>query len=101
MSPDAAGLVGCGGCQREVSWAVDVSEPNEGRRWQFLSGFGDQVRARRWHRMLLLSALTGAVTGLAVAGFEWLTARTLLDWVFGLPRAAQVLAPGIGLVLAW
>jgi len=51
--------------------------------------------------MLLLSALTGAVTGLAVAGFEWLTARTLLDWVFGLPRAAQVVAPGIGLVLAW
>ena len=80
---------------------MDVSEPNEGRRWQFLSGFGDQVRARRWHRMLLLSALTGAVTGLAVAGFEWLTARTLLDWVFGLPRAAQVVAPGIGLVLAW
>jgi CIC family chloride channel protein len=80
---------------------VDVSEPNEGKRWQFLSGLGDQVRARRWHRMLLLSALTGAVTGLAVAGFEWLTARTLLDWVFGLPRAAQVLAPGIGLVLAW
>ena len=80
---------------------MDVSEPNEGRRWQFLSGLGDQVRARRWHRMLLLSALTGAVTGLAVAGFEWLTARTLLDWVFGLPRAAQVVAPGIGLVLAW
>jgi chloride channel protein, CIC family len=80
---------------------VDVSEPNEGRRWQFLSGLGDQVRARRWHRMLLLSALTGAVTGLAVAGFEWLTARTLLDWVFGLPRAAQVVAPGIGLILAW
>jgi len=80
---------------------VDVSEPNEGRRWQFLSGFVDQVRARRWHRMLLLSALTGAVTGLAVAGFEWLTARTLLDWVFGLPRAAQVVAPGIGLILAW
>jgi len=51
--------------------------------------------------MLLLSALTGAVTGLAVAGFEWLTARTLLDWVFGLPRAAQVVAPGIGLILAW
>ena len=80
---------------------MDVSEPNEGRRWQFLSGLGDQVRARRWHRMLLLSALTGAVTGLAVAGFEWLTARTLLDWVFGLPRAAQVVAPGIGLILAW
>lgn len=80
---------------------MDVSEPNEGKRWQFLSGFVDQVRTRRWHRMLLLSALTGAVTGLAVAGFEWLTARTLLDWVFGLPRAAQVVAPGIGLVLAW
>jgi chloride channel protein, CIC family len=80
---------------------MDVSEPDDRRRWQFLSGFGDRVRARRWHRLLLLSALTGAVTGLAVAGFEWLTARTLLDWVFGLPRAAQVLAPGIGLVLAW
>ena len=49
----------------------------------------------------MLSALTGAVTGLAIAGFEALTSRILLDWVFEWPRVAQVAAPGIGLALAW
>jgi hypothetical protein len=51
--------------------------------------------------MLFLSALTGVIAGLAVAGFEWLTNRTLLAWILGLPRVWQTLAPGIGLVLAW
>ena len=60
-----------------------------------------QARAWRWHRMLFLSALTGVIAGLAVAGFEWLTNRTLLAWTLGLPRVWQTLAPGIGLVLAW
>jgi chloride channel protein, CIC family len=38
---------------------------------------------------------------LAIAGFEGLTSRILLDWVFEWPRVAQVAAPGIGLALAW
>jgi CIC family chloride channel protein len=66
-----------------------------------LSGLRDRLREQRWHRVLALSALTGAVTGLAIVGFEALTSRVLLDWVFEWPRAAQVAAPAIGLVLAW
>jgi CIC family chloride channel protein len=45
--------------------------------------------------------LTGVVTGLGIVGFEALTSRVLLDWVFEWPDAAQVAAPAIGLVLAW
>jgi chloride channel protein, CIC family len=67
----------------------------------FLSGLRDRVRSQRWHRVLALSALTGAVTGFAIVGFEGLTSRVLLDWVFDWPRVAQVAAPAIGLVLAW
>ncbi len=67
----------------------------------FLSGLRDRVRSQRWHRVLALSALTGALTGFAIVGFEALTSRVLLDWVFEWPRAAQVAAPTIGLVLAW
>ncbi len=55
----------------------------------------------RWHRVLVLSAVTGAITGLAITGFDWLTARTILEWVYGLPRLAQVLAPAVGLLLAF
>jgi CIC family chloride channel protein len=54
-----------------------------------------------WQRILLLTALTGVVTGLAVAGFEGLTARLLLDWLFRAPLAAQVVIPAAGLCLAW
>lgn len=35
--------------------------------------------ARRSREVLLLSALTGALTGLAVAGFEWITGRQALE----------------------
>jgi chloride channel protein, CIC family len=67
----------------------------------FLIGLRDRVRSQRWHRVLALSALTGALTGFAIVGFEALTSRVLLAWVFEWPRAAQVAAPTIGLVLAW
>ena len=56
------------------------------------SGFAlsDPARLRElrheWQRILLLAALTGVVTGLAVAGFEGLTARLLLEWLFDVPR---------------
>ena len=78
-----------------------VRGPRWRKTWQYLSGLPDQLRTRRWHRMLLLSALTGVITGLAIAGFDWLTARTILEQVFKLPRLAQAFAPGVGLVLAW
>ena len=54
-----------------------------------------------WQRILLLAALTGVVTGLAVAGFEGLTARLLLEWLFDAPLAAQAVIPAAGLCLAW
>ena len=54
-----------------------------------------------WQRILLLAALTGVVTGLAVAGFEGLTARLLLEWFFDAPVAAQAVIPAAGLCLAW
>ncbi|HEY8544507.1 MAG TPA: chloride channel protein [Acidimicrobiales bacterium] len=50
--------------------------------------------------MLVLSALTGAVVGLGVAAFEWVTAEKLLEAVLDWPLALQGLAPGIGLALA-
>ena len=76
-------------------------DPRWRKTWQYLSGLPDRMRTRRWHRVLLLSALTGVITGLAIAGFDWLTARTILERVFKLPRLAQAFAPGVGLVLAW
>ncbi len=48
----------------------------------------------------MLSAVTGAFTGLAVAGFEWVTGRGALDHLYDLPIAVQVVAPGIGLIVA-
>ena len=78
-----------------------VRGPRWRKTWQYLTGLPDQMRTRRWHRVLLLSALTGVITGLAIAGFDWLTARTILEQVFKLPRLAQAFAPGVGLVLAW
>ena len=60
-----------------------------------LTGF-----ARRSREVLLLSAVTGVVTGLAVAGFEWVTGRGALDHLYDLPVAVQVVAPGVGLIVA-
>jgi len=60
-----------------------------------LTGF-----ARRSREVLLLSAVTGLATGLAVAGFEWITGRGALDHLYDLPIAIQVVAPGVGLVIA-
>jgi CIC family chloride channel protein len=56
--------------------------------------------AQRSREVLLLSALTGVSTGLAVVGFEWITGRQALDRLSELPLAVQVVAPGIGLILA-
>ena len=58
------------------------------------------VLARRSQQALLLAGLTGAATGLAVAGFERLTFDVLFAGVRDLPVAAQAAAPGVGLLLA-
>ncbi|MDQ6617382.1 MAG: chloride channel protein [Actinomycetota bacterium] len=55
---------------------------------------------RRGRQVVLLAALTGAVTGLGVAGFEAVTRAGLFDRLLQAPLALQVLAPVAGLVLA-
>jgi CIC family chloride channel protein len=56
--------------------------------------------ARRSREVLLLSALTGALTGLAVAGLEWVAGVQGFDRLLELPLPVQVIAPGVGLILA-
>jgi CIC family chloride channel protein len=58
------------------------------------------VLARRSQQALLLAGVTGAITGLVVAGFERLTSEVLLAAVLDLPVALQAAAPAVGLVLA-
>ncbi len=60
-----------------------------------LAGFGQRSR-----EVLVLSAITGAVTGLAVAAFEWITGRQALERLYLLPVPVQVVAPGVGLIVA-
>jgi chloride channel protein, CIC family len=55
----------------------------------------------QWTRVLVLAACTGVVVGLAITGFEWITARVFLEHVAELPDAAQVLMPAAGLFVAW
>ena len=45
-------------------------------------------------------AVTGAVTGLLVALFDWVTAQNLLDRLYTWPVAVQAVAPLVGLTLA-
>src|SRR5438270_4466891 len=62
----------------------------------------DEVFAlgRRTRQVVLFAALTGAVTGLGVAGFEWVTREALFDHLGTWPLAAEVAAPLAGLALA-
>lgn len=55
---------------------------------------------RRSQQVLLLAGATGAVTGLAVAGFERVTADALLGTVLDLPLWLQAATPTMGLLLA-
>lgn len=53
------------------------------------------------NRIVVAFALaTGALTGAAVAAFDWLTAEVLLHHVYRWPVWGQALAPGAGLVAA-
>lgn len=62
----------------------------------------DELRslAVRSRQVVLLSALTGAATGLAVAVYEWLVVEVLVESVLSAPVWAQAVIPAVGLVLA-
>lgn len=74
-----------------------------GSSWRDLVPSSDEVRRvrLRWHRVLVLSGITGIVVGLGVAGFEAVAAREMLERVAGFPDWLKPIAPGVGLVLAW
>ncbi|MDP9073854.1 MAG: chloride channel protein, partial [Actinomycetota bacterium] len=55
---------------------------------------------RRTRLVVLFAALTGAATGLGVAGFESVARAGLFDRLRRAPLAAQVVAPMVGLALA-
>src|SRR5436305_7095920 len=55
---------------------------------------------RQTRRAMLFAALTGAITGLCVASFEWATRDVLFDGLLSLPLVLQVLGPLAGLSLA-
>ena len=50
--------------------------------------------------MLLLAAIVGLVTGLLVAGFEWVVVDQAIPRVLDAPLWVRAVAPGLGLVLA-
>jgi len=74
-----------------------------GSSWRDLVPSSDEVRRvrLRWHRVLVLSGITGIVVGLGVAGFEAVAAREMLERVAEFPDWLKPIAPGVGLVLAW
>ena len=51
-------------------------------------------------RTLVLAALTGALTGLGVAAFEWLTRSAIFERLLDLPIGAQAAALVVGLAAA-
>jgi CIC family chloride channel protein len=55
----------------------------------------------RWHRVLVLSVVTGLLTSLTVVGFTELTEGVLLDHLLELAEPALVVAPVVGLIIAW
>lgn len=54
----------------------------------------------RSREVVLLAAVVGAVTGLAVALFEWITVERLLEWVLEAPVEIRPWLPLVGLVVA-
>ncbi|MBV8160289.1 MAG: chloride channel protein [Acidimicrobiia bacterium] len=55
---------------------------------------------RRSQQVLVLSVVTGALTGAAVALFDWVVSGVLFDWVLRQPGWLKAVAPLLGLVLA-
>jgi chloride channel protein, CIC family len=67
---------------------------------------GDTTRrfrdfARRSHEVIVLAAITGAVTGFAVAAFDWIVVDGILDHLFELSPWALAWMPLVGLTLSW
>jgi CIC family chloride channel protein len=64
---------------------------------------GERLRAfgRRSHEVVVLAALTGALTGLAVALFDRIVVDGLLDHLFELPATVLAFMPLCGLTLSW
>src|ERR1043166_3916894 len=62
----------------------------------------DQLVAfgRRTRHLVLLSVLTGVLTGAAISLFEWITRDQLLLKLRDLPVGYEIAAPLVGLVLA-
>jgi chloride channel protein, CIC family len=65
------------------------------------------ARLRTWggprtiaHRVVLLAALVGAATGLAVTGFDRLVVDVLFERVAELPTWVVAVVPGVGLLVA-
>jgi CIC family chloride channel protein len=54
----------------------------------------------RLRPVLFLAAITGALTGLLVAGFEWVTKEELFGHLRHQPRWVEIAAPAVGLLLA-
>lgn len=55
---------------------------------------------RRTRQVVLLAAVTGALTGLGVGGFEWVTRTALFDQLRRAPLLVIAVAPAAGLALA-
>jgi CIC family chloride channel protein len=58
------------------------------------------VLVRRSREVVLLAAITGALTGLFVRFFEYIVAEVLLDQILHGPLWFQAVAPGLGLVIS-
>ncbi|TMK82711.1 MAG: hypothetical protein E6G57_16980, partial [Actinobacteria bacterium] len=65
------------------------------RRFEQLVALG-----RRSQQVLVLSVVTGALTGGAVALFDWLVSSAIFDWVLRQPTWFKATAPAVGLALA-
>jgi chloride channel protein, CIC family len=79
----------------------DAADPRPNRlraAWERVRDNDRLGRETRW--VVVFAALTGAATGLAVAGFEWVTRYGLFNHLQRAPLAVQVLAPLVGLSLA-
>lgn len=57
--------------------------------------------ARRSHEVIILAAITGAVTGFAVAAFDWIVVDGILDHLFELSPWVLAWMPLVGLTLSW
>ena len=55
---------------------------------------------RRSREVVLLAAITGAITGLFVRFFELLVTELMFDWILEGPLWLGAIAPGIGLLLS-